>query len=381
MNWNLKTLYKSEKDPQIQKDILLSKKANASFVTKWSKNKKYLQDPKVLLQAIQEYEKLEETYGQCQKPLYYLSLRSYLNQKDSVIKGMLNKLSETATKMANNIQFFELNISKIPKEKQKEFLNYKGLNNYKHYLEKLFLVGKYLLSDNEEKIFNLMSKTSHSNWTDMVEELLNKQKFTVKDEDGKNKEISYNEVSRYLNSTNKKVRDYASNEFNKINSKYAEIAEFEINSILEAKKVSDDYRKIPRPDLTRHIADDIDSETVDTLVKVVTDNFNISQQYYKKKAKLLGLQKLGYHERNIPLKGIDIPYPYKKGMALVKETFSSLDSKFEEILNSFEKENIYDVYPKESKSGGAFCISVGRSLPTYILLNYTDRLNDVLTIA
>jgi len=381
MNWNLKTLYKSEKDPQIQKDILLSKKANASFVTKWSKNKKYLQDPKVLLQAIQEYEKLEETYGQCQKPLYYLSLRSYLNQKDSVIKGMLNKLSETATKMANNIQFFELNISKIPKEKQKEFLNYKGLNNYKHYLEKLFLVGKYLLSDNEEKIFNLMSKTSHSNWTDMVEELLNKQKFTVKDEDGKNKEISYNEVSRYLNSTNKKVRDYASNEFNKINSKYAEIAEFEINSILEAKKVSDDYRKIPRPDLTRHIADDIDSETVDTLVKVVTDNFNISQQYYKKKAKLLGLQKLGYHERNIPLKGIDIPYPYKKGMALVKETFSSLDSKFEEILNSFEKENIYDVYPKESKSGGAFCISVSKSLPTYILLNYTDRLNDILTIA
>ena len=381
MNWNLKTLYKSEKDPQIQKDITLSQKANTSFVTKWSKNKKYLQDPKVLLQAIQEYEKLEETYGQCQKPLYYLSLRSYLNQTDPVIKGMLNKISDTATKMENDIQFFELNISKIPKEKQKAFLNYKGLKNYKHHIERLFLVGKYLLSDNEEKIFNLMSKTSHSNWRDMLSELLDKQKFTVVDEKNKKHEITYNEITKYLNSTNKKVRDYASVEFNKVNSRYAEIAEFEINSILEAKKVSDDYRKIPRPDLTRHIADDIDSDIVDTLVKTVTDNFNISKKYYAKKAKLLGLKKLGYHERNIPLKGVDVKYTYEDGMQLVKDTFSSLDTQFGEILDGFLKDEIYDVYPKESKSGGAFCISVSKSLPTYVLLNHTDKLNDVLTIA
>jgi len=381
MNWNLKTLYKSEKDSQIQKDIDISQQQNKIFVTRWRNNTKYLEKPKILLQAIQEYEKLEETYGQCQKPLYYLSLRSYLNQTDPVIKGMLNKISETATKMENDIQFFELNISKIPKEKQKAFLNYKELEDYKHYLEQLFLVGKYLLSDKEEKIFNLLSKTSHSNWENMLSELLDKQKFTVLDEHNKKHEISYNEISKYLNSTNKKVRDYASLEFNKVNSRYAEIAEFEINSILEAKKVSDDYRKIPRPDLTRHIADDIDSDIVDTLVKTVTDNFDISKKYYAKKAKLLGLEKLGYHERNIPLKGVDVKYTYEDGMKLVKDTFSSLDTQFRDILDTFQKDEIYDVYPKENKSGGAFCISVSKSLPTYVLLNYTDKLNDVLTIA
>ena len=381
MNWNLKTLYKSEKDPQIQKDIDISQQQNKIFVTRWRDNTKYLEKPKILLQAIQEYEKLEETYGQCQKPLYYLSLRFYLNQTDPVIKGMLSKISETATKMGNDIQFFELNISKIPKEKQKAFLNYKELEDYKHYLEQLFLVGKYLLSDKEEKIFNLLSKTSHSNWENMLSELLDKQKFTVLDEHNKKHEISYNEISKYLNSTNKKVRDYASVEFNKVNSRYAEIAEFEINSILEAKKVSDDYRKIPRPDLTRHIADDIDSDIVDTLVKTVTDNFDISQKYYVKKAELLGLKKLGYHERNIPLKGVDVKYTYEDGMKLVKDTFSSLDTQFRDILDTFQKDGIYDVYPKENKSGGAFCISVSKSLPTYVLLNYTDKLNDVLTIA
>jgi predicted patatin/cPLA2 family phospholipase len=67
----------------------------------------------------------------------------------------------------------------------------------------------------------------------MVSELLDKQKLTVLNEDLKKVEIDYNETNRYLESQNKKVRDYAAKEFNKINTKYLEIAEFEINSILE----------------------------------------------------------------------------------------------------------------------------------------------------
>jgi oligoendopeptidase F len=40
-----------------------------------------------------------------------------------------------------------------------------------------------------------------------------------------------------------------------------------------------------------------------------------------------------------------------------------------------------DVYPRQGKQGGAFCAAASVSLPTYILLNHTDRLQDVLTLA
>jgi oligoendopeptidase F len=39
------------------------------------------------------------------------------------------------------------------------------------------------------------------------------------------------------------------------------------------------------------------------------------------------------------------------------------------------------VYAKQGKSGGAFCITIAKNLPTYILLNFNEKLNDVLTIA
>ena len=64
-------------------------------------------------------------------------------------------------------------------------------------------MSKYLLSDKEEKIFNLTSKTGYSNWVNMVSELLDKQKLLVKDEIRETKEITYNEIGKYLDSKEK----------------------------------------------------------------------------------------------------------------------------------------------------------------------------------
>lgn len=379
--WNLKLLYKSETDPQIQKDIDLSTKNVHTFVKKWKTNKEYTKDPAILRKALDESEKLSATTGICDKPIYYFILRNELDQTDSGIKARLNQIEEIYTKLVNEIQFFGLNISKISKSKQKSFLEYDGLKQYKHYLEQAFLSSKYLLTDKEEKIFNLTSKTSHSNWVNMLTELLSKQKMVVLDEKLKKQEITYNEVNRYLDSQNKKVRDYAAKEYNKVNSKYVEIAEFEINSILEDKKMSDEYRKIQRPDLSRHIADDIESEVVDTLVQTVTENFHISRAYFKRKAELVGLKKLAYHERNVPLIGASMKYEYFEAIALVKKTFENLDPQFAEIVEAFAKNGQYDVYPSKGKTGGAFCISINKNLPTYILLNHKDQLESVLTLA
>jgi oligoendopeptidase F len=71
----------------------------------------------------------------------------------------------------------------------------------------------------------------------MISELQSKQILKVKDEKGKYKNIPYGEISKYLDSQKKEVREYAAKQFYKVNSKYSEIVEFEINSILENKKI------------------------------------------------------------------------------------------------------------------------------------------------
>jgi oligoendopeptidase F len=334
-----------------------------------------------LKNALDDYEKLYSETGVILKPYYYTHLSKELDLNNKELKALLNKLSHKATKLGNELQFFEISLSKIPKSKQKEFVNSKVLRDYNHFLEMLFASAEFVLRDEEEKVFSLTSKPSFGNWVTMIEELLSKQTLQVVDEDSNTKDVSYNEASRFLISTKKDVRDIAAKEFNKINSKYMEIAEYEMNSILERKQINDEYRKVPRPDLPRHLSTDVDSEVVDTLVQVVTENFDISKEFYKKKAKLLGQKTIGYHERNVPLGKVDKEIGFERGIEIVKDTFYSLDDEFGDILNSFIKNRQIDAFPKANKSGGAYCTKAGKKLPTYILLNYNDKVNDVLTIA
>ena len=252
---------------------------------------------------------------------------------------------------------------------------------YRHFLEKCFASAKYLLSEKEENVFNLTSKTSSMNWANMLEELLNKQSLTVLNEDLKEENITYNERNKYLQSQNKKVRDFAAKEVNKIDSKYEEIAEFEINSILESKKLSDDYRNVKRADELRHISDDVTAEIVDTLVETMSSHFDIPKRYYKLKGKLLNQKNIGYHERNVPIGKQEKEYSFEESMEIVKKVFKNLDPQFAEFVEQSEKNGCYDVYPKEGKSGGAFCIAYAKSLPIFMLLNHKGTLNNVTTLA
>ncbi|KUK77174.1 MAG: Oligoendopeptidase F [candidate division WS6 bacterium 34_10] len=381
MKWNLKLLYKDIDDPQIKKDIQASEEAINKFVHRWKKNEKYLVDSKVLREALDEYEYLNSEHGILTKPYYFTLLSKELDLNNKELKARLNKLSNKATKLGNELQFFGIKLSKISKKKQDEFVNSKELKEYKHYLEMLFANAKYILSDNEEKVFSLTAKPSFSNWVNMIEELLSKQILNVLDEELNSKKISYNEASKYLTSVKKEVRNKAAEEFNRINKEYIEIAEYEMNSILESKQVSDEYRGMERADLGRHLSTDMDSEVVDSLVGVVTENFDISKEYYKKKAKLLEQETIGYHERNVPISKIDKEYEFEEGLDIVKDVFYSIDKEFGDILTSFIDNGQVDAFPKANKSGGAYCIHINRNLPTYILLNYNSKVNDVLTIA
>ena len=380
-NWNLKLLYSDINDKDIQRDIEESKTNVQLFVKKWKNNNEYLKNPKTLSIALKEYEELMQEYGICTKPSYYLFLSREIDQGNPILKSKENLLHSTCLELENSIQFFLLNISKIPKQKQKLFLESEDLKIYTHFLLSSFNQAKYLLTDKEEKIFNLESKTSHANWINMLSELLQKQSIKILNEKGIKKEVSYSETSKYLDSSKKEVRDYAAEQFYKVNNRYAQIAEYEINSILENKKISDEYRKIPRVDLPRLLSDDMEPNTVDTLRSVVTDSFDISQRFYKLKAKLLKQDSLAYYERNVKVDEIKQEYSFEKSINIVKEVLKKLDKEFFDIVQMYESQGQYDAYPKRGKEGGAFCVGVGSKYPTYILLNHNDRLQDVLTIA
>lgn len=381
IQWNLKELFDNDNDPGIEAEKQRVEEKSCHFINRWKDRTDYLEEPAILKQALDEYESWERECGTDGDWGYYVWLRTQQDQNDPALKAASGRLENFSRKIRNNIQFFTLRIAKIPPEKQEEFLRTRGLLEYRHFLCRIFAEAKYMLSESEEKILNMKSSTSYSNWVKLTSGFLAKEDCSVLLEDGSKGVKNISEMLSLLDSKNRKVRDSSAKALNIIFSKYAEIAEAELNSVLENRQTDDELRGIPRPDLSRHISDDIESDIVDSLIDTVSSRFSIAHRFYEMKAKLLGRKRLKYHERNAEYGDIMRRYPYNTSLRLIDRVFKHLDPEFSEILSMFIKKGRFDVYPRKGKGSGAFCAHHLISQPTYIMLNHTDKLNDVLTLA
>jgi oligoendopeptidase F len=251
-------------------------------------------------------------------------------------------------------------------------------------LEKTFEEAKYLLSEGEERIMTLKSGASHNRWTEMVAGFIAKEERSVLGKNHKKVTRNFSEILNLLDDTDVKIRDSAAEAVNDIFAKQVPIAEHEVNAICLNKKMDDIIRSVPRPDTIRHVSDDIDTTVVDVLVATVERRYLIAQKFYALKARMLGVKQMKYHERNVPIvvknKG-EKKYTFSQAAALVHSVFGSLDTEFADIFEGFVTKGLVDVYPAKGKRNGAFCAHYTKALPTYILLNFDDSLNDVLTLA
>ena len=379
--WNLKPFFRSDNDPQITEQRKIVEKESYKFIKKWRNRSDYLTNSKVLKQALDEYEKWQRHYGTCGNEDAYFSLRIEQDQENSFLKAGLNKMRDFSNKIENDIQFFTLNIAKIHPDNQKKFLNHKELKNYKHFLERIFAESKYLLTEPEEKILNLKSATSYSNWVRMTSEFLSKEERAVFSESGKKEIKNFSEILNLLNDKKKKIRDSAVLAFNDILEKNSAVAEAEMNSILKDKETNDKLRGAQTPQTLRYISDDVNGKIVNPLIETIENRFNISKKYYKLKAGLFGVKTLQYHERNIEYGNVKKEYKYEEAVNLVYNIFSGLDKEFADIFSGYVKNGQIDVFPKKGKRSGAFCTVGLISQPTYVFLNHTNKLWDVLTIA
>ncbi len=380
VKWNLAHLLKGDNDESIEEQKKIIEKNYIKFIKKWKNNNIYLNNPEVLKQALDEYNDLIEKFGGGGNIGFYFYLRDMQDQINPELKASNSKIEEFSKKLENEAKFFMLNIAKIPEKEQKKFIEFEDLKDYKHILERLFENAKYNLSENEEKIMNLKSKSSHEDWVDMVAKLISKEEKVVL-VNNKEEKKSFSELASLINEQNKKTRDSAANAINEILTKYVDVAEAEINAILGNKKVNDELRGMPRPDFARHLSDDIDSEVVDTIIRVVSKRFYISNKYYKLKSRLMKVKYLEYHERNVPYGKLDEKYSYEDAINLIYSVFNKLDKEFGEILKRFNNNGQIDVYPKRGKRNGAFCCYQSKIHPVYILLNYSDKIEYTRVIA
>ena len=373
--WDLAHIYKGNYKSQIAKDLKEIRKLHLAFAKKYRKNKTHLKNPKELAKAIEEYEKLSANPINEKAGRYY-NYRKYLNSEDNEARAELAKLTDFFTNLANELEFFMLEIGKIDKKIQKKFINSKELTPFKYFLKKVFENAKHNLTEPEEKIMNLKGLPSHGMWVSGFSKLLAKQ--MVKFE---GKEIPISEAGAKVSTLPNPQRRVLHKEVMKVYESIADFAESEINAIGTNKKINDKLRGFKTPYEATVKGYENEAKTVKDLIDVITKNFSLAHKFFKIKAEMLGEKKLSYADRGAKIGEIKIKIPLELAIQKTITAFNSADPEFGAFVDEMFKKGLVDAFPKKGKGSGAFCSSGARELPTYIFLNHIDDFRSLTTLA
>lgn len=372
-SWNLKLLYKSDSDPQIEKDLRAIEEACSSFEKKY-KNQPFTASPESLEKALAEYEKVELLVSGS-KPWWYFRLKKDLNLSDEKSSAAATKNDQRTIEASNKLTFFTLDIAKIPESDRKNFLNHPLLKGYSYMLSRIFDQSKFNLSEGEEQLQELLSQTSYTMWIESQQRLLGEQVIKHK-----GKQIPIVKAVSQFSNMPKKDRREMQEKINSVFKSISHMSEAELNAVYNYKKIIDERRGYKKPYSATVLQFENDEKAVESFVALISKNFKISHKFHKVHARLLGEKKIPYADRTTKIGVVKAKFDIETSISIVRKVLEKFGKEYLDIFNSFLENGQIDFLPKKGKQGGAYCWSRG-NLPTYVLLNHVSNLGSLETLA
>ena len=125
----------------------------------------------------------------------------------------------------------------------------------------------------------------------------------------------------------------------------------------------------------------IDRETLDALQEAVKETFPLMRRYLKAKARRLGKEQLGWHDRMAPVKGAaSRTFTWDEAREFVVRQFRTYSDELADFADSAFERGWLDGPPRKGKTNGAFCMEVGGKEESRIMLNFGGTLDDLFTI-
>jgi Oligoendopeptidase F len=153
------------------------------------------------------------------------------------------------------------------------------------------------------------------------------------------------------------------------------------NTLLADKAVDDRLRRFPSWIASRNLGNEASDESVAALVEAVQGRYSIAQRWYRLKARLLGVERIRDYDRMASIASSEAEFGFAEARELVLDSYASFSPDLATIAQRFFDEQWIDAPVRPGKRPGAFCAYTVPSHHPYVLLNWTSRRRDVLTLA
>ena len=328
-----------------------------------------------LVALMRELAELQELAGRAGS---YAVLNFSENTADPARGALLQRMQEKATAIETKLLFFELEWAALDDARAEELLAADGLDFAGHHLRTARRYRPYLLSEPEERILSERALTGRTAWARLFEEQASA--ITVELPDA-TEPVSLEVAMARLFAPDRDVRRDTAERVTRALAPGLRTRAFAFNTLLADKMVEDRLRGYSHWLQSRNLANEASDESVEALISAVRARYEVPRRWYRLKARLLGLDRLADYDRLASVTQEDEEVGWSEARDLVLDSYGSFSSELGDLAGRFFQERWIDAPVRPNKRGGAFCAYTVPSAHPYVLLNYTYKRRDVLTLA
>jgi oligoendopeptidase F len=327
-----------------------------------------------LAQAMHELAGIHELLGRAGS---YAALRFSTDTADPPRGALLQRVQERGTEIETKLLFFDLEWAALDDEHAEELLAPgDALDFCRHHLRTVRRYRPHLLSEQEEKLLAEKSISSQSAWARLFGEVVAALRVDL---DGG--EVTLDVALSRLQLADRDTRKAAADAVSKTLEPGLRTRAFIYNTLVYDKSVEDRLRSYPHWLASRNLANEASDESVMALIEAVRRRYDVPRRWYALKAKLMGIPKMADYDRMAPVFQEDLTFSFGEARDLVLETYDAFATEAGRVTRRFFDEHWIDAPVRPNKRGGAFCSYTVPSVHPYVMLNYTARRRDVLTMA
>jgi oligoendopeptidase F len=338
------------------------------------------QGPETLLHAF----KLNDEIGQLEYRVYsYTTLQRDIDTRDNAVNARLQRVQAVLARFGTATAWFTPELLTIPQSTVEKWIaDNPALAPYRFPVMEHYRQASHVLDEKGERLVSLASQLTQVPAATFGELSTSDIKFPqIKLTDGREVTLTPGVYQQLLNSEPSQAdrtkawqayyQTYAAN----INT-YASI----YNGVLQSDWFETQARNYADTLEAALDGNAIPVSVVETLVSATRAGTAPLQRYMKLRKKLLGLETYHIYDNFIPIFHVEKKISYEDAKRTVLESVAPLGADYVAKYKKFVSSGRVDVYENEGKRSGAYSDGVYGVGP-YLLLNYTDTIDDVFTLA
>ncbi|MDF1507456.1 oligoendopeptidase F [Robertmurraya sp. DFI.2.37] len=333
-----------------------------------------------LYEALQKQDHILERIS---KLYTYAHMRYDQDTTNSFYQGLDGRIKALYSQVASALAYIVPELLSIEEDKLQAFLGEKEeLKLYEHALDEINLQRPHVLSAEQESLLAEASEVmdASSNTFGMLNNA-DLEFPSIKDENGEEVEVTHGRYIRFLESTDRRVREDA---FKAVYGTYGKFKNT-FSSTLSGQVKKDNFNaKIRNYRSARHAAlaaNNIPEEVYENLVNTVNKYLPLLHRYVKLRKKVLGLEELHMYDLFTPLvKDVKMEIPYEEAQELILKGLAPLGEDYLNVLKEGFENRWVDVHENKGKRSGAYSSGTYGTNP-YILMNWQDNVNNLFTLA